>query len=57
MNSRAIAFGPEVVTGSHHLLSLQPILENPLSASTCVCLSKAYFSNIALRFKILKFFF
>ena len=34
MNSRAIAFGPEVVTGSHHLLSLQPILENPLSAST-----------------------
>ena len=34
MNSRAIAFGPEVVTGSYHLLSLQPILDNSLSAST-----------------------
>lgn len=28
MNSRAIAFGPEVVTGSHHLLSPQPILDS-----------------------------
>lgn len=34
MNSGAIAFGSEVVTASYHLPSLQPILDNPLSAIT-----------------------
>lgn len=34
MNSGAIAFGPEVVTDSYHLPSLQPILDNSLSVST-----------------------